>query len=108
MQTGYLLIVRFKYTKFSTVALNFWSPGHRMDVGCYCVVAGCRSGGLHWSLVLLLTGVLALNQGYRCPPALGAELGPLLTRAGRRWKVSSDLNMPSPPEKSVFSTTEFS
>lgn len=53
-----------------------------MDVGGYCGVAGWRSGVFHGSLVLLLMRVLALNQGYRCPPALGAELGLLLIQSG--------------------------
>lgn len=35
LQTGYLLIVRFKYTKFSIVALNFWSHKHRVGFWLY-------------------------------------------------------------------------
>lgn len=62
LQTGYLLIVRFKYTKFSMVALNFWSHGHRVDFACDGVITGWLSGGFHRYLMTLVVQVLALNQ----------------------------------------------
>lgn len=69
LQTGYLLIVRFKYTKFSIVALNFWSHGHRMHFGCCGVVAGdpAVSTGPSW----------CCSPGCRCrsSPAPGVSGG---------------------------------
>lgn len=62
LQTGYLLIVRFKYTTFSIVALNFWSHGHRIALGCNSVIAGGLSGDFHRYLVVLLVWGLVSNQ----------------------------------------------
>lgn len=77
LQTGYLLIVRFKYTKFSIVALNFWSHKHRINFGCSSIITGWLSD-FHWYLMVLLVWVLALNQAYRfikCVHKMLVEIG---------------------------------
>lgn len=78
LQTGYLLIVRFKYTKFSIVALNFWSHEHRINFGCNSIITGWLSGDFHWYLMVLLIWVLVLNQAYcfiKCVHKMFVEIG---------------------------------
>lgn len=78
LQTGYLLIVRFKYTKFSIVALNFWSHECRINFGCNSIITGWLSGDFYWYLLILLVWVLVLNQAYcfiKCIHKMFVEIG---------------------------------
>lgn len=77
LQTGYLWIVRFKYTIFSIVALNFWSHGHRMNFGCSSVIAGWLLGGFHWYFVMPHIWVLVLDQAWlnKCVHNIFVEMG---------------------------------